>query len=89
MWELDRLKRYASWIRRLDVREWGLSRETTRPVVYAPTRIPLVLSLHLRESNWCLNETNLSFLPKFLSPHLTTTIVTTNIFFHPDETIDP
>jgi len=47
------------------------------------------LRLRLRELNWWLNETNVSFLPKFLSPHLTEIKITTNTFVHPHETVDP
>jgi hypothetical protein len=64
------------------MREWGLSEEITRLV------LP-VLPLHLRDLNWWLNETNLTFLPEFLSPHLTNIIITTNTFILPHETVDP
>ena len=71
------------------MREWGLSKEITRLVVSPSARTPPVLHLHLRELNWWLNKTNLSFLPNFLSPHLTKIIITTNTFVHLDETVDP
>ena len=71
--------------------EWGLSNEITRLVVPASAGTPPVLPLHLRELNWWLNETNVSFLPKFLSPHLTkiNITITTKTFFHPLETVGP
>jgi len=47
------------------------------------------MCLHLRELNWWLNETNHSFLPRFLSPHLTKIIITTNTFACPNESVDP
>lgn len=70
------------------MREWGLSEETTRLVVPAPDGTPPVLSLHLRELNWWLNETNLAFFPKFLSPHLRKISITTNPILYPQETAD-
>ena len=88
-WELNRLKRYASWMRRLQVREWGLSEELTRFVLPTPTGDPPVLRLHLRELDWWLNETNLSFLLEFLSPHLTKIIITASNFIRPGEAIEP
>ena len=71
------------------MREWGLSNEITRLVVPASAGTPPILRLHLQELNWWLNETNVSFLPKFLSPHLTKINITTNTFVHPHETVDP
>jgi len=71
------------------VREWGLSNEITRLVVPASARTPPVLRLHLQELNWWLNETNVSFLHKFLSPNLTEINITTNTFVRPDETVYP
>ena len=71
------------------MREWGLSKEITRLVVPASAGTPPILRLHLQELNWWLNETNVSFLPKFLSPHLTKINITTNTFVHPHETVDP
>ena len=47
------------------------------------------MCLHLRELNWWLNETNHSFLPRFLSPHLTKIIITTNTLASPNESVDP
>lgn len=70
------------------MREWGLSKEITRLVVPASAGTPPALPLHLRELGWWLNKTNLSFLPKFLSPHLTKIIITTDTFFCPGETVD-
>lgn len=75
-------------MRRLDVREWGLSREITQLVVPTPAGTSSTLPLHIRELDWWLNETNLSFLPGFLSPHLTNVIITTNTFPHPNEAVD-
>jgi len=77
-WELNRLKRYTSWMRRLEVREWNLSEEITRLVLPSPDGTPPALPLHLRELNWRLNGTNLLFLPIFLSPYLKTVIITTD-----------
>jgi len=71
------------------VREWTLSREITRLVVSTSARTPPVLSVHLRELSWWLNESNLSFLPKFLSPHLTKIDITTNTFVEPGESVEP
>ena len=69
---------YTSWIRRLEVREWMLSDELTRLVLPSQDGSPPTLPLHLRELEWQLEETNPPFLPNFLSPHLTTIIITTN-----------
>ncbi|KAF9647873.1 hypothetical protein BDM02DRAFT_2493453 [Thelephora ganbajun] len=87
--ELNRLKRYASWVRRLNMREWGLSREITRLVVSTSPRTAPALRFHLRELNWWLNESNLTFLPKFLSPHLTKIVITTVTFLRPGESVEP
>lgn len=59
------------------MREWGLSEELTRLVLPPSNGSPPVLSLHLRELTWWLSRTNLSFLPKFLTPHLTTIAIST------------
>ena len=76
--ELNRLSRYASWIRRLVVYEWDLSEEITQLFVpVAPGSAP-ILPLRLRELDWSFHESNLSFFPKFLSPSLTKIVVTTN-----------
>ena len=68
------------------MREWGLSEEITR-LVFPPNGTPPILHLHLRELGWWLNETNLSFLPKFL-PHLTKIAISTNTLPHPGDMID-
>ena len=65
-------------MRRLEVCEWNLSADITRLVVPSPDGTPPALPLNLRELNWRLDESNISFLPKFLSPHLTTIIITTD-----------
>ena len=88
-WELNRLKRYASWMRRLCVSEWGLSKEITQLVLSSPNGTPPALPFHLRELEWRLNETNFSFLPSFLSPYLTTITVTTDALIYPIESVDP
>jgi len=75
---------YASWIRKLEVREWGLSEELTRLVLPSPDGTPPTLPLHPRELDWQLSETNLSFLSKFLSPHLTTIVIITGRAFLPE-----
>jgi hypothetical protein len=71
------------------VREWDLSEEITRLVLPPSAGTPPALPLHLRDLNWWLNKTNLTFLPKFLSPYLTNIIITTNTFVHPHETVVP
>jgi len=71
------------------MREWGLSTEITELVVPTSARSRPVLGLHLQELNWWLNKTNLKFLHKFLSPHLTTIAITTDAFSLPGETVDP
>jgi hypothetical protein len=71
------------------VREWGLSEEITRLVLPPSDGTPPALPLHLRNLNWWLNKTNLTLLPKFLSPHLTSITITTNTRVRPDETVDP
>ena len=88
-WELNRLKRYILWIRRLEVREWDLPNEITRLVVPASARTPPVLRLHLQELNWWPDKSNLSFLHEFLSPHLTKVNITTKVFVHPAQVADP
>ena len=88
-WELSRLQRYASWMRRLDMREWDLSEEIARLVLSPSDGTPPVLRLHLRELEWWLNETNISFLLKFLSLSLTSIVITTNTsFIRPEEVVE-
>ena len=76
-------------MRRLDVRAWGLSEEITRLVLPPSNGTPPILPLHLQELDWWLNETNLSFLPKFLSPNLTEITIDTNAATRPEETVTP
>jgi len=76
-------------MRRLDVREWGLSEEITRLVLPSSDGIPPALPLYPRELNWWLNETNLSLLPKFISPDLAKVVITTNAFARSGETVEP
>ena len=76
-------------MRKLDMREWGLSKRTTRPVVPAPDGTPPVLRFHLRELNWWLNETNLTFFPEFLSPHLKRIAIFTNPVVAPHVAVEP
>ena len=71
------------------MREWNLSRDFTRLLVSTSARTPPVLSVQLQELDWCLNESNLSFLPKFLSPHLTNIIITTSALVQPGECVEP
>ena len=75
-------------MRRLDVREWGLSEKITQLVLPPSNGTPPIIRLHLRELEWWLNETNLSLLPKFLSPYLTKIVITTNTS-RPGETVEP
>ena len=89
MQELDRLKRYASWIRRLEVREWGISEEITRLVLPSSDGTPPDLALYLQELIWRLNETNSSFLLNFLSPYLTTIVISTDELTDHNETVEP
>ena len=77
-WELKRVERYTSWIRRFVVREWRFSEEIARLFVSMSARSAPVLRLHLRELNLLLHESNLSLFPKLLSPSLTTIVVTAN-----------
>ena len=76
-------------MRRLDVREWGLSEEITQLVLPLSNGTPPILYLHLQKLDWWLNETNLSFLPKFLSPNLTEITIDTNAATRPEETVKP
>ncbi|KAF9790613.1 hypothetical protein BJ322DRAFT_401547 [Thelephora terrestris] len=80
MWELDRLKRYASWIRRLVVSVWGFPEDITS--LFAPTssNAPPFLRFTLRELNWWLNRFNFSFITTFLSSHLTRIDIRTDPF---------
>ena len=68
--------------------EWGLSKEITRLVLPSLNGTPPALPLHLRELEWRLNETNFSFLSRFLSPYLTTIVVTTDPIIYPIEMVD-
>jgi len=76
-------------MRRLEVREWGISEEITRLVLPLSDGTPPDLPLHLRELCWWLNETNSSFLLNFLSPYLTTIAISTNALTRPFEAVDP
>ena len=76
-------------MRRLNVREWGLSDEITRLVLPSSDGSPPALRLHLREAFWWLNETNLFFLPVFISPYLIKITISTNVDSSPSETIEP
>ena len=87
--ELARLKRYASWIRRLTMREWGLSMELTRLFIPASANTTPILPLRLRELEWWLNESNLTYFPIFFSPQLTTIIIFTNPRLLPEEEVEP
>ena len=71
MEELNRLKRYASWIRRLVVSVWGFPKDITKLLVPTPSDVQPFLHFTLRELDWWLNKFNFSFLTTFLSPHLT------------------
>ena len=75
-------------MRRLHVSEWGLSKEITRLVLPSLNGTPPALPLHLRELEWRLNETNFSYLSHFLSPYLTTIVVTTDPIIYPIEMVD-
>lgn len=50
---------------------------------------PPALPLHLQELTWRLNETNVSFLPKFISLHLTTIAITTDALRLRTQTYEP
>ena len=76
-------------MRRLEVREWGLSEEITQLILPPSDEIPPILPLYLRELDWWLNETNLPFLLKFLSPDLTKININTNAPIGPTETFKP
>ena len=78
-----------SWIRRLEVREWGLSDEIAQLILPPSDEIPPILPLYLRELDWWLNETNLPFLLDFLSPDLTKININTNAPVGPTETFKP
>ena len=71
------------------MREWGLTKETAELVVPTSVGSPPILGLHLKELNWWLNKTNFSLLHNFLSPYLTTIVITTNAFVHPGGTVEP
>ena len=65
-------------MRRLEVCEWNISKGITRLVLPPSDGTPAALPLHLQELDWRLDELNFSFLPKFLSPYLTTVLITTD-----------
>ena len=69
--ELNGLKRCASWMRRLRVRDWEFSEDITRLFVPTSSNPHPLLLLTLRKLDWRLNETNVSFAPTFLSSNLT------------------
>ena len=71
MAELNRLKRYAPWIRRLVVIAWGLPEEITKLFVPTWSNTQPLLHFRLRELSWRLNRPNFSLFTTFLSPHLT------------------
>lgn len=87
--ELNRLKQYASWMRTLDMREWGLSEEFTQLVLPPLDGTSPALPLHLRELKWWLNKTNFSFLPRFLKSDLVDIFITTHGFSGPGEKVEP
>ena len=66
----------------------ALSEEIARLVLPSPDGTPPVLRLHFRELDWCPDETNLSFLPGFLSPDLTT-IAFTSACIRPGRNPEP
>jgi len=76
-------------MRRLDVCEWGLSKGITRLVLPRSDGTPAALPLHLLELTWRLDALNVSFLPKFLSPYLTTIIITTDARHMLVEAVEP
>jgi len=86
--ELNMLKRYASWMRRLVMKEWEFLEDITRLVLPPSNGTPPAIPFHLRELDWWLNETNFSFLPTFLSPYLTTIVITTATPVHPTPMVD-
>jgi len=86
--ELNRLKRYASWMRRIHVREWNFSEDITRLFVPTSNNTHPFLRFTLRELHWWLNETNFLFVSTFLSSHLTKIDISTH-FEDPNETVHP
>jgi hypothetical protein len=76
-------------MRRLTVREWGLSKGLTRLVVPKFAGTPPALRFHLRELNWWLDETTISYLQYFLSPHLTKIVITTDTFVGGGARVEP
>ena len=87
--ELGRLRRYSSWMRRLEIRGWELSEELTRLVLPSPGGTPPVLPLHLQELHWGFDKTNFSLLPVFLSRYLTGILITAGAITHPGEVVVP
>ena len=87
--ELNKLKRYASWMRRLAIREWNLSPDITQLIVPVMRNVDPVLRFTLQGLNWWLNWTNLSFLTSFLSPQLTSINIRTDTSGSLIETVDP
>lgn len=87
--ELNRLKRYASWMHQLVVREWNLSPDITRLITPTSRDANPLLRFTLQELYWWLNWTNFSFLTSFLSPQLTRIDITTNSRLSPAETVEP
>jgi len=75
-------------MRRLDVCEWRLSERINQLVLPPSDGTPVPLPLNLRELDWRLDALNFSFLPKFLSPYLTTVMVTTDKRFMPIAAVD-
>ena len=76
-------------MRRLHVREWGISEEFTRLVIPASAGTPPVLQFHLRKLDWWFNETTAPYLHHFLSPHLTKIIIMANVARLSGESVEP
>ena len=59
MEELNRLKRYASWIRRLVVSVWGFPKDITKLLVPTPSDAQPFLHFTLRELDWWAQQVQL------------------------------
>lgn len=89
MSELNRIKRYASWMCQLSVREWELSEDITRLFAPTSTNPHPFLRLKLRELDLWLDESNVSVVSPFLSSSLTKIDIKSNLLAHPHERVDP
>ena len=87
---LNRIKRFASWMRQLSVREWELSAGMiTRRFAPTSANPHPFLRLKLRELDLWLDESNISVVSPFLSSSLTKIDIKSNLLAHPHERADP